>query len=86
VDDDPGKTRKRVLDVPVLGSGDDLADILAVWKPQALIISTSKLTAARLADVRRACEQAEVPILRLRFGLEPLRPDIGPAVVTPIRR
>jgi UDP-GlcNAc:undecaprenyl-phosphate GlcNAc-1-phosphate transferase len=86
VDDDPGKTRKRVLDVPVLGSGDELADILAVWKPQALIVSTSKLTAARLADVRRACEQAEVPILRLRFGLEPLRPDIGPAVVTPIRR
>ncbi len=86
VDDDPGKTRKRVLDVPVLGGGDDLAEILAVWKPQALIVSTSKLTAARLADVRHACEQAEVPILRLRFGLEPLRPEMKPAVVTPIRR
>jgi UDP-GlcNAc:undecaprenyl-phosphate GlcNAc-1-phosphate transferase len=86
VDDDPGKARKRVLDVPVLGGGNDLEEILAVWKPQALIVSTAKLTPARLSGVRRACEQAGVPILRLRFGLEPLRPEIGPAVVTPIRR
>jgi UDP-GlcNAc:undecaprenyl-phosphate GlcNAc-1-phosphate transferase len=86
VDDDPGKARKRVLDVPVLGGGNDLEEILAVWKPQALIVSTAKLTPARVSDMRRVCEQAGVPILRLRFGLEPLRPEIGPAVVTPIRR
>jgi FlaA1/EpsC-like NDP-sugar epimerase len=73
IDDDPLKLRTRILGVPVLGGLDDLRQLIAERDIDALIVSTDKVDPGRLARLEHICFEAGTTLLRLRFGLEPVR-------------
>lgn len=72
LDDDPVKAGKRIMGVPVLGTLADLPELIARFKPDAVIISTSKLDVDRLARIKAACFESGTPLLQLDFRVRPI--------------
>lgn len=70
VDDDRSKRGKRVLRLPVFGSGDDLAAIIGREGAEAIVVSTARLEPGRLAAIESICHASGTRLLRLRFGIE----------------
>jgi FlaA1/EpsC-like NDP-sugar epimerase len=73
LDDDRHKRRTNVHGMPVLGSGDDLARLLAEQRVEQVVVSTSSLDDQRKAALLRRCEAAGVPVIQasLHFDAEP---------------
>lgn len=74
IDDDPAKHRLHVEGVPVLGTFDDLAALLAAHDIAELVVSIKMLDRMRLAEAAAICRDGGVTIRSMRFALE----DIGP--------
>ena len=79
LDDDPDLTGSTINRVRILGSSHDLDSILNSQKISALIISSHKISAERLASVMSLCSEHRIPLLRGEFQLDRisgvLRPD-----------
>lgn len=75
IDDDPGKIGKRILGIPVLGTRNELADVIGAHGPEALIISSNKIPLEIREQVSALCAGAGVSLLQLRFELRPLRSE-----------
>lgn len=65
VDDDPGKQRLRILGVPVLGTGDDLAEIADRTGAEALIFCVAGAEAALLREVSDKATAANLRLMVL---------------------
>ncbi len=74
IDDDLSKQGRRIAGLPVLGTGDNLADLLGTTGAEAVILST-RLPPDRHDAVARQCYRAGVSVLRLEVRLEPFPDD-----------
>jgi UDP-GlcNAc:undecaprenyl-phosphate GlcNAc-1-phosphate transferase len=74
VDDDPRLHRRKMLGVPVRGGTRDLDRILAIARPDAVLVTIPNASADRLEAVVRACAEAEVPcrFVRRETDLDPI--------------
>ena len=74
IDDDPAKRRLRLEGVPVLGTFDDLPDLLVKHQIAEVIVSIKAIDRMRLAEAAALCREHGVTIRSMRFALE----EIGP--------
>ena len=65
VDDDVVKTGLWIHGVPVLGTGNDLADILARERPHEILVAMPSETPARIRAVVKTLEPFKIPIKTL---------------------
>jgi UDP-GlcNAc:undecaprenyl-phosphate GlcNAc-1-phosphate transferase len=70
IDDDGSKHGNRVLRLPVFGGVEDLARIIGKEGVEAIVISTTNLSAERLRTIDAVCHASGTRLLRLRFGIE----------------
>src|SRR5207253_2249954 len=70
LDDDRSLIGRMINRVRILGSSPELASILNSQKVSALIISSHKITAERLAHVMKLCSKQRIPVLRGEFQLD----------------
>ena len=80
VDDAPALRERSVNRLPVLGSGHDLASILAAKSVKALIISSDKINGERLQQAISVCKDREVAVLEARMEFNPLEAGGGIAL------
>ena len=69
VDDDPGKQRLKIQGLPVVGSGDQLAELLAATDATEVLVSTAAIPEARLTAISKTCAAHGVPLVRAAFSL-----------------
>jgi UDP-GlcNAc:undecaprenyl-phosphate GlcNAc-1-phosphate transferase len=74
LDDDPSKARRRVLGLPVIGGLEHLERVIAERQPEVVIVSTSKLQPARLAEIQHVCYASGTTLLRMHFSLDTVPP------------
>jgi UDP-GlcNAc:undecaprenyl-phosphate GlcNAc-1-phosphate transferase len=74
VDDDPAKRRQRIEGVPVVGTLEQLPQLLESLGVSQLVISTRTIDRRRLAEAAAICRERGVAIRSLRFALD----EIGP--------
>jgi UDP-GlcNAc:undecaprenyl-phosphate GlcNAc-1-phosphate transferase len=72
VDDDPLKKGKVIHGYRVFGGNGSLPRICQEQRVEAVVISSARVTAERLREIRRICADADVSLSRLRIRLEPL--------------
>lgn len=72
IDDDPLKRGKLVHGLPVLGSGEQLAQVLARMAPAKVVVSTRKIDPHRLETLRCACGAAGIEVLQFDITLRGL--------------
>ncbi|MDQ3631433.1 MAG: polysaccharide biosynthesis protein, partial [Actinomycetota bacterium] len=83
VDDDPLKRRQRVDGVRVLGTTEDLVDILDEVKPDEVTIAIPSAPGTLRSKVVRACRERGIPVRTLPTVFELLQG--GPNVVRQVR-
>jgi len=73
VDDDPRLRSRRLLGVPVLGSTEETAAVLAAASPQLVLVTIPDAQRDRLDAIVSACGAAGVPcrFVRREFDLDP---------------
>jgi UDP-GlcNAc:undecaprenyl-phosphate GlcNAc-1-phosphate transferase len=76
IDDDPLKVGKRVMGIPVLGTGSQLAELVAKLQVEVLLIATDNIQPDRKNAVDRVCFASGTKLLRLRFAFEPVAVDV----------
>jgi UDP-GlcNAc:undecaprenyl-phosphate GlcNAc-1-phosphate transferase len=69
LDDDPALARTDVHGLRVAGGGDRLEELLRTLSVAEVVVSSTKITPERLAQVREVCDAHGVPVVRsvLRF-------------------
>ncbi len=74
VDDDPRLHRRRLIGVPVRGGSSDIERILAVTRPNTVLVTIPDAPADRLDAIIAACTAAGVPcrFVRRETDLDPL--------------
>lgn len=77
VDDDALKVGKRVMGSPVLGTGDQLEDLIAKHQVEVLLLATDTIDSDRKIAVERVCFASGTSLLRLRFAFEPIAVDVS---------
>ncbi len=70
VDDDPQKQGRVIHGVRVLGPLERLGEFAGSARAEEVVISTAKLAVERSAEVARVCQNAGLPIRRMRIALE----------------
>ena len=77
IDDDRGKQRTSVQGVPVLGTLEQVAPLLASGQVTQVVVSTEAVPAERLDALQRLCADAGVRTLHasLQFRLDPIAAD-----------
>jgi UDP-GlcNAc:undecaprenyl-phosphate GlcNAc-1-phosphate transferase len=87
VDDDPRLWRRRLLGVPVLGTADEMAEIIAEARPDAVFVAIPDAPSARLDLVFEACAGAGLDCRIVRREIEPALPagEPEPSNVTQLR-
>jgi len=83
VDDDPLKRRQRIDGVRVLGTTDDLVDILDELEPDEVTIAIPSAPGTLRSKVVRACRERGIPVRTLPTVFELLQG--GPNVVRQVR-
>ena len=80
IDDDPRKRRQRLDGLAVLGSLDDLPAILdrRSGAVGAVIVAIGDLPRERLVQVYDICAARNIPVRRMRFTLDEVRPQKHP--------
>lgn len=72
LDDDTSKMQKRMLGLPIVGGVDGLEAVIAEHRPEAIIVSTTKLDEERLRRLQAVCYDSGTSLLQLRFSLDEL--------------
>jgi UDP-GlcNAc:undecaprenyl-phosphate GlcNAc-1-phosphate transferase len=75
VDDDPGKSGKRIGGIPVVGTAVALERVIVEQHPDVLIISSRKIGAGERATVQRICYESGTKLLELDLRLKPIGPS-----------
>ena len=70
IEDDPCRMGLTINGLRVLGSSRDLAHLLDAWKISAVIVSSKKIGAERLAPVISPCAKYQIAVLRADFHLD----------------
>lgn len=81
LDDDPHKRGRVLCGLPVLGSVEDLAPMVARERIQTVVIGTNKLQAGTLEYLLRSCEPLGVELLQLELRLRKVRGVVPPSPV-----
>lgn len=76
VDDDRLKVGKRVMGIPVVDSGERLAELIARHQVEVLLLATDNLDRDRQLAVEQVCFASGTTLLRLRFAFEPVVVDV----------
>ncbi|HEX5475298.1 MAG TPA: nucleoside-diphosphate sugar epimerase/dehydratase [Vicinamibacterales bacterium] len=77
VDDDVRKVGRRIHGVPVLGTRDDLAKILAEHRPEEVLIAIPGAEPANMRQIVRALESFKIPIKTLPRLLDIIDGKVG---------
>ena len=72
IDDEPRLLNRSINRLPVLGSSRDLSLLLNARGVDALIVSSKKITPARLKNVLDLCRARQIKVLRYSFNIEPM--------------
>ena len=72
LDDDPAKRGKVIHGLKVFGGNGDLGEICKRQQVNELLISSSKMSAARLEEVLGFCRDHEIAVRRMRITIEDL--------------
>lgn len=72
LDDDPGKTGKVIHGFKVYGGNGDFSSVLQHQDIDEVLISSSKMSAERLREIRENCRAHEVSVKRMRITIEDL--------------
>ena len=80
IDDDSRKRRQRIDGLPVFGSLDDLAVILdrRGGTIGAVVVAIGDLPRPKLEQVYDVCSARNIPVRRMRFSLDEVRPSKHP--------
>jgi UDP-GlcNAc:undecaprenyl-phosphate GlcNAc-1-phosphate transferase len=70
VDDDPFKKGKVIHGLRVFGGNGHLRRICEEQAVEEVLISTSRIDDARVAEIRRDCEDAQITLRRMRIEIE----------------
>jgi UDP-GlcNAc:undecaprenyl-phosphate GlcNAc-1-phosphate transferase len=70
VDDDPEKLGTRIQEVPVLGNLDALDRLVARHRVTEVIVSSTRIPAERLRQLRARCEALGIRVVRASVRLE----------------
>ena len=76
LDDNPSVRRRRVLGVKVLGSLDEIEELLAVARPDEVLVTIPDVPADRLNVVVSRCAAADVPCRLVRSHTEISQPSL----------
>jgi UDP-GlcNAc:undecaprenyl-phosphate GlcNAc-1-phosphate transferase len=71
VDDDPRLWRRRLLGTPVLGSADEMRQIVLEARPDVVFVAIPHAPSERLDFVRSACDEARVDCRFVRREIDP---------------
>jgi UDP-GlcNAc:undecaprenyl-phosphate GlcNAc-1-phosphate transferase len=74
-DDDPHKKGKMIHGFRVLGGNGSFLSICEAQKVEEVLISTTKIPAARMAEILNVCERANVVVKRMNVTFESLIPE-----------
>jgi UDP-GlcNAc:undecaprenyl-phosphate GlcNAc-1-phosphate transferase len=72
IDDDPALARMRMQGYPVLGDFGSLVSLISNGAIDSVVVTTRLIDVARLQELQQLCEQHQVSLLRVRFGLDQL--------------
>lgn len=72
IDDDPRKTGKLLHGLRVYGGNGSIGDICRSQRVEAVVLSTWKLTLARVREVAMQCAAEGVAVERMDIGIRPL--------------
>ncbi|HXD33645.1 MAG TPA: hypothetical protein VN643_21155 [Pyrinomonadaceae bacterium] len=72
LDDDPGKARKVIHGLKVLGEGNDLERVCREQKIDEVLISSSHLSEDRLQEILARCRAANIILKRMHLRIEEL--------------
>jgi len=70
VDDDPNKKGKVIHGLRVFGGNGNLRDICEEQRVDEVLISSSRFTPERVAEILNNCRDAEVTVKRMRIRIE----------------
>ena len=73
IDDDRSKEGRKILGLTVFGGVDALPHVVERKQIVAVLLSTSKIQPERLTVLRHWAEEADIPLIQLRFALHELR-------------
>jgi UDP-GlcNAc:undecaprenyl-phosphate GlcNAc-1-phosphate transferase len=82
VDDDPRLWRRRMLGAPVLGTIDEMREIVAEGRPHVVYVAIPNAASERLEIVTNACHDLGVECHLVRREIETVLPDTEPAPVS----
>ena len=82
VDDDPRLWRRRMLGAPVLGTIDEMPEIVAEGRPDVVYVAIPNAASERLEIVTNACHDLGVECHLVRREIETVLPDTEPAPVS----
>lgn len=77
VDDSRGKVGKRIHGIPVLGTGNDLAEVMGRTKPDEVLVAMPNAEAATLRRIVRSLDRFNVPIKTLPSLRDMLEQGVG---------
>jgi UDP-GlcNAc:undecaprenyl-phosphate GlcNAc-1-phosphate transferase len=72
VDDDPLKKDKLILGLKVYGGNGSLKVICRKNNVEEILLSTTRISPARLNEIRKICDEAEVSLKRALLKIEPV--------------
>jgi UDP-GlcNAc:undecaprenyl-phosphate GlcNAc-1-phosphate transferase len=72
VDDDPLKKDKLILGLKVYGGNGSLEAICRKNNVEEILLSSTRISPARLKEIRKICEDAEVSLKRALLKIEPV--------------
>jgi len=70
IDDDRSKHHTKINGVPVVGGREDLPRAISELEISQVIVSSPKVPAEVVAEVRSICDAAEVPLVRASLRLD----------------
>ena len=76
LDDDPSKSGKLIHGFRVFGGNGDLGSVCDQQQVDEVVISSLKMTDARIEEVVRCCAEREIVVKRMRITMEPLDPKV----------
>jgi UDP-GlcNAc:undecaprenyl-phosphate/decaprenyl-phosphate GlcNAc-1-phosphate transferase len=72
LDDDPAKSGKVIHGLRVFGGNGDLMSVCAQHEIDEVVISSMKMTDARIQEVLRSCSERQITVKRMRISIEDL--------------
>ena len=72
LDDDPAKSGKVIHGLKVFGGNGDLGSVCTQHEIDEIVISSMKMTEARVQEVIRTCSERQIKVKRMRITMEEL--------------